>query len=111
MTKSFDEKVAEWLDQHTTYPAGEVYEQWKSGRLMSKGQERELAKAIAFSKGEPPPKKGAQPGNSNAMRGPEKSDSEVHFRCTPTQKALWVKAASASGMKLKDWIIKKLGEP
>ncbi len=53
-------------------------------------------------------KPGAKPGNTNAKRGTEAATSYIHARCTPQDKAMWVKAAQAKNLKLTEWIVKVL---
>ena len=53
-------------------------------------------------------KPGAKPGNTNAQRGTEAATSYIHARCAPSEKAAWVRAAQASGLKLTEWIIQML---
>lgn len=53
-------------------------------------------------------KLGAKPGNTNAQRGTESATSYIHARCTPRDKAAWVKAAQAQNLKLTEWIVKVL---
>lgn len=53
-------------------------------------------------------KPGAKPGNTNAKRGTESATSYIHARCTPTDKAGWVKAAQSENLKLTEWIVKSL---
>ena len=51
---------------------------------------------------------GAKPGNTNAQRGTEAATSYIHARCTPQDKAGWVKSAQAEKLKLTEWIVKTL---
>jgi hypothetical protein len=53
-------------------------------------------------------KPGAKPGNTNAQRGDEAATSFIHARCTPHDKAGWVKAAQNENLKLTEWIVKTL---
>ena len=53
-------------------------------------------------------KPGAKPGNTNAQRGMETATSHIHSRCTPQDKAAWVRSAQAEGIKLTEWIVKTL---
>jgi hypothetical protein len=53
-------------------------------------------------------KPGAKPGNTNAQRSDETATSYIHARCTPKNKAGWVKAAQAQNLKLAEWIVKVL---
>jgi len=43
-----------------------------------------------------------------AVREDGKATSTVQFRCHRSDKSRWVKAAQADGLKLTEWIIKKL---
>lgn len=47
-------------------------------------------------------KPGAKPGNTNAQAGETPATSQLQIRCTPTEKASWVRAAE--GQKLSDWV-------
>ena len=51
---------------------------------------------------------GAKPCNTNAQRGTEAATSYIHARCTPQDKAGWVKSAQAENLKLTEWIVKTL---
>jgi hypothetical protein len=53
-------------------------------------------------------KPGAKPGNTNAQISDEAATSFIHARCTPKNKAAWVKAAQSEGLKLTEWIVKNL---
>lgn len=53
-------------------------------------------------------KPGAKSGNTNAQRGTEAATSYIHARCTPQDKAEWVRAAQAEKLKLTEWIVKTL---
>jgi len=53
-------------------------------------------------------KHGAPKGNANARRGDVSATSMLQMRCTPAQKAAWVRAAQAENMKLTEWVVKKL---
>jgi uncharacterized protein (DUF1778 family) len=53
-------------------------------------------------------KPGAPKKNKNAMRGEQPAHSSIQFRCTPAQKAGFIQAAQAEGLKLSEWIINKL---
>ncbi len=47
--------------------------------------------------------------NQNASKeAGDKLTSTVQFRCHRSDKSRWVKSAQAEGMKLSEWIIKKL---
>lgn len=48
-------------------------------------------------------------GKPNAAKD-ETKDSYVHMRVSRGQKAAWVKQAQAKGLKLAEWITKKLNE-
>jgi predicted HicB family RNase H-like nuclease len=52
-------------------------------------------------------KPGAKPGNTNAVKEGG-ATSQVQFRCTPSDKAGWVKAAQREGLKLTEWIVRAL---
>jgi PHD/YefM family antitoxin component YafN of YafNO toxin-antitoxin module len=55
--------------------------------------------------------RGAPSGNQNARKhDADKASSFIHARCLPGDKAKWVKAAQANGMKLTEWIIEALNE-
>lgn len=44
----------------------------------------------------PPPRRGGQPGNTNAAKPPaEVASSYIYIRCTAAQKAAYVRAANA----------------
>ena len=48
-------------------------------------------------------------GKKNAAKNDEdKALSFIHARCKTEDKAAWVKQANAEGLKLTEWIIKKL---
>lgn len=47
-------------------------------------------------------KPGAKPGNTNAQAGESPATSQLQVRCTPAEKAAWVKASN--GGKLSDWV-------
>jgi hypothetical protein len=50
-------------------------------------------------------------GNQNASKDEaEKASSFIHARCLPADKARWVKAAQANGVKLTEWIVSALNE-
>lgn len=51
-------------------------------------------------------KPGAKPGNTNAQRDLQPATSWLQVRCTPAEKAAWVK--SAGGQKLSDWVRQRL---
>lgn len=53
------------------------------------------------------PKPGAKPGNTNAIKGDTPATSLLTVRCTPADKAAWVKAA---GGKLAPWVIEQLNK-
>jgi predicted HicB family RNase H-like nuclease len=54
---------------------------------------------------------GAKPGNQNAAKpDTEKLSSTIVARCKPGDKAAWVKAAQANGVKLTEWIVSALNE-
>lgn len=42
--------------------------------------------------------------NTNAQRGETPRESHLHMRCEARQKALWTKAAQATGKKLTAWV-------
>lgn len=46
--------------------------------------------------------------NRNAQRGAEPATAVLHVRCTPTQKAGWVKAAQRAGLRLSEWVVRRL---
>lgn len=46
-------------------------------------------------------------GKRNAAKDDRASDN-IHFRCRPEDKVAWSVDAEASGMKLSEWIVKKL---
>ena len=47
--------------------------------------------------------------NRNAIKEDgDKAQSTVQFRCKREDKTRWVKDAQASGLKLSEWIIKRL---
>ncbi len=52
----------------------------------------------------------ARPGNQNALAGDEAATSFIFARCTPTEKALWVRASKRLGMKLAAWLKQTLNE-
>lgn len=52
-------------------------------------------------------KRGAKPGNQNAAKDGG-ATSYIQARCTPGDKARWVNSAQAEGVKLTEWIIKRL---
>ncbi|MBP8963340.1 MAG: hypothetical protein KBG39_10390 [Opitutaceae bacterium] len=47
-------------------------------------------------------------GNRNAQRGAEPATAILHVRCTPRQKAAWVKAAQRAGLRLSEWVVRRL---
>ena len=51
-------------------------------------------------------KPGAKPGNTNAQAGDNPATSTLQIRCTPGEKAAWVRAAN--GLKLSDWVRERL---
>jgi uncharacterized protein (DUF1778 family) len=53
-------------------------------------------------------KPGAKPGNTNAQRGTEAATSYIHARCTPSEKAAWVRAAQLQGINLTEFVTKTL---
>lgn len=53
-------------------------------------------------------KPGAKPGNKNSQKSGDPATSYIHARCTPGDKAKWTLAAKADGVKLTEWITKKL---
>jgi predicted HicB family RNase H-like nuclease len=56
-------------------------------------------------------KPGAKPGNQNARKNAaDGSSSTIVARCKPGDKAAWVKAAQANGVKLTEWIVSALNE-
>ncbi|CAN8141109.1 hypothetical protein THIOSC15_2720021 [uncultured Thiomicrorhabdus sp.] len=48
--------------------------------------------------------------NNYAQKGESKADSSVHMRVPTELKAKWVHEAQKNGMKLTEWIIKKLNK-
>lgn len=48
-------------------------------------------------------------GKTNAAKV-EAKDSHIHMRVTQSQKGEWVKKSQAKGMKLAEWITKKLND-
>ena len=50
----------------------------------------------------------AAKGSKNAQKGDAVASSFLHVRVTPRDKAGWVKAAQASGLKLAEWVVKTL---
>ena len=48
------------------------------------------------------PTRGAPKGNKNRQEGEEPMTSYIYIRCTPQDKARWVKAAE--GSKLSKWV-------
>ncbi len=56
-----------------------------------------------------PEKRAAMLGNNNAKKSDDdKASSFIHARCTPAEKAVWVRRANAENLKLTEWIIKNL---
>lgn len=50
-------------------------------------------------------------GNQNAAKPDEaKAVSFIHARCKTSDKAAWVKAAGAQGLKLTEWIVNTLNK-
>ena len=50
-------------------------------------------------------------GNKNAAKpDKDKAESFIHARCKGSDKAAWVKAASAKNMKLTEWITETLNK-
>lgn len=47
-------------------------------------------------------------GNRNAQRGAEPASAVLHVRCTPSQKSAWVKAAQRAGLRLSEWVVRRL---
>ena len=47
--------------------------------------------------------------NQNAKKPSNQvASSRLFMRCTPRQKASWVKAAQRAGLKLSEWVIARL---
>lgn len=51
--------------------------------------------------------RGAQLGNENAKKGEDIATSFLHVRCTPKDKATWVRKAQSNG-GLSEWVTKTL---
>lgn len=49
-------------------------------------------------------------GNRNALRGAEPATAVLHVRCTPEQKARWVKTAQRTGLRLSEWVVARLDD-
>lgn len=52
----------------------------------------------------------APKGSKNAQKGDEPASSFLHVRVTPRDKAGWVRASQASGLKLAEWVIQALNK-
>ena len=46
-------------------------------------------------------------GKRNAVKE-DGATSFIHARCKPSDKAVWVRAAQAEGLKLTEWIVQRL---
>jgi uncharacterized protein (DUF1778 family) len=47
-------------------------------------------------------------GKRNAAKDDSSATSFIHARCKPQDKAIWVRAAQAEGLKLTEWIVQRL---
>lgn len=85
---------------------GGIEIEWDSALMITKATElkRLMAKVGKTARSKP----GAKPGNKNAQHDVEASTSQIHARCTPRNKAMWVTAAQAKNLKLTAWITKIL---
>ncbi|MGI9277832.1 MAG: DUF1778 domain-containing protein [Endozoicomonas sp.] len=54
-----------------------------------------------------PRNRGAQPGNSNAVKG-KPATTNLLCRVSPDDKAIWQAAAKAEGSNLTEWVIATL---
>ena len=86
---------------------GTVEDHKKHMAMADHRQEMGEGYRAGFS-GEPPKGLHGMTGHQNAMKGEEPASSILTVRVTPTQKALWVKAAQKEGLKLSEWVIKTL---
>lgn len=83
-------------------------ERWSDDGKLSENDVRITVAALEFVGAFDDAKKpGAQPGNQNAVSD-NPATSTVVFRCTPQEKAAWVRSAQAADMKLTEWIKKKI---
>lgn len=55
--------------------------------------------------------KGPPKGSRNAAKGEEDMTSKLIIRCTPREKAGWVKQAQSGNLKLAEWVRGKLNNP
>jgi len=46
--------------------------------------------------------------NSNGQKPDAPAESFLHIRVTTRDKSAWVRKANAEGLKLSEWVIKKL---
>lgn len=58
--------------------------------------------------GRPPRGLHANAGNTHAQIADEPATAILHVRCTPAQKARWVKTAQRAGMRLSEWVVRRL---
>ena len=49
-------------------------------------------------------------GNTNAQKGETKATAHINIRCEPSDKEKWTQKAKDEGIKLTEWIVKKLNE-